>query len=165
MNDKSILRMTQAGVVGALVFVATYFIKVPMILGYIHLGDGLILAGAALLGPIVWLPAAIGSSLADFMGGYSLFILPTFLIKGAVGYLAGRLLQKGHEAPRVLLSFIFCELVMVLGYFITEIFLYSFAGAVASIAGNLVQGLSGVVIGLILMPAMATLGRKPAFHS
>lgn len=77
------LTLALSGMMAALVFVATYFFKLPVSItqGYIHLGDGFILLGASL-----WVgqraAAAIGSALADLLGGYTLYILPTFVIKG-----------------------------------------------------------------------------------
>ena len=48
--------LTHGSMMAALVFVATYFFKLPVSVtqGYIHLGDGFILLGAALLGNLVW---------------------------------------------------------------------------------------------------------------
>ena len=82
MGDNKIKKLTFSGVMAALTFIATYFIKIPNPIGYIHLGDGVILAGATLLGPAAILPAAFGSALADLLGGYSVYIIPTFLVKG-----------------------------------------------------------------------------------
>ena len=80
------LTLALSGMMAALVFVATYFFKLPVSItqGYIHLGDGFILLGASLLGWASVPAAAIGSALADLLGGYTLYILPTFVIKGLV---------------------------------------------------------------------------------
>ena len=45
------LTLALSGMMAALVFVATYFFKLPVSItqGYIHLGDGFILLGASLL--------------------------------------------------------------------------------------------------------------------
>ena len=78
------LTLALSGMMAALVFVATYFFKLPVSItqGYIHLGDGFILLGASLLGWASVPAAAIGSALADLLGGYTLYILPTFVIRG-----------------------------------------------------------------------------------
>lgn len=160
MRDKSILRMVHLGLSAALVFIATYFIKIILPIGYIHVGDGMILASAALLGPAAWLPAAIGSSLADLFLGFTPYALPTFLIKGLVGLIAGYLVTRVNKLWLAGLIFVVVELFMVAGYFITESFMYGVNGAIPAVPPNLLQGLSGVVIGIIVYPYMASLRRR-----
>ena len=149
------VRLALCGMVAALIFVATYFVKLPMAMtnGYVHLGDGFILLAASLLGWAAVPAAAVGSMLADLMGGYAMYLLPTFLIKAAVAAVAVLALQRKHEWLRIL-GLIAAEAVMVGGYFITEwlILGYGLAAASASVLGNTMQGLSGVVIGVLLIP-------------
>ena len=150
-------RMALCGMMAALIFVATYFIKIPMAMtnGYVHLGDGFILLAASMLGWAAVPAAAIGSMLADLMGGYVVYLLPTFLIKGAVAAVAVLALRNRNEWLRVL-GLILAEAVMVGGYFLAEwlILGYGLAAASASVLGNCLQALSGVVIGLLLIPLM-----------
>lgn len=156
-KTSSTTRIALCGMMAALVFVATYFIKLPMAMtnGYVHLGDGFILLSASLLGWAAVPAAAVGSMLADLMGGYAVYLLPTFLIKGAVAAVAVLALRGKHEWLRVL-GLIVAEAVMVGGYFIVEwLFLgYGLAAASSSLLGNALQGLSGVVIGLLLIPLL-----------
>lgn len=157
-NQKKVMRMAYGGMMAALIFVATYFFKLPVSItqGYIHLGDGFILLGAALLGTPAIAAAAVGSALADLLGGYTLYILPTFLIKGAVAAVAVFALRKQHPMWLKLLGLIVAELVMVAGYFVVEwlVLGYGWAAAVGALVPNLVQGLSGVIIAAVLMPLM-----------
>ena len=150
-------KLALCGVMAALIFVATYFVKLPMAMtnGYVHLGDGFILLAASLLGWAAVPAAAVGSMLADLMGGYAVYLLPTFLIKRTVAAVAVLALRTKHEWLKVL-GLIIAEAVMVGGYFLVEwLFLgYGVAGASASLLGNAMQGLSGVVIGLLLIPLM-----------
>lgn len=153
----NVLPLAMGGMMAALVFVATYFFKLPLSAqGYIHLGDGFILLGAALLGWTAVPAAALGSMLADLLAGYSLYCLPTFLIKAAVAALAVWATAKGRPYWLSLLLLAAAEIVMVAGYFITEwLFLgFGLAAAASAIAPNLVQGLSGVVIAGVLIPLM-----------
>ena len=75
-RHSDVLGLANAGMMAALVFVATYFFKLPVSItqGYIHLGDGFILLGAALLGKPAIAAAAVGSMLADLLGGYTLYV-------------------------------------------------------------------------------------------
>lgn len=158
-NQKKVMRMAYGGMMAALIFVATYFFKLPVSItqGYIHLGDGFILLGAALLGTPAIAAAAVGSALADLLGGYTLYILPTFLIKGAVAAVAVFALCRQHPMWLKVLGLIVAELVMVAGYFVVEwlVLGYGWAAAVGALVPNLVQGLSGVIIAAVLMPLMA----------
>ena len=142
----------------ALVFVATYFFKLPVSVtqGYIHLGDGFILLGAALLGAPAVAAAAVGSMLADLLGGYTLYILPTFLIKGAVAWVAVRAFVRTRPAWVIALWLVLAEAVMVLGYFVLEwlVLGYGLAAALGAVLPNIVQGLSGVLIAAVLMPLL-----------
>lgn len=155
MKKDQVLSLTYTGVMAALVFVATYFLKlpVPMGSGYVHLGDGFILLGAALLGWAAVPAAAVGSMLADLLAGYAVYAVPTFLIKAAVSAVAVIAVRNQKEWLRVLLLIV-AEALMVGGYFVAEWLLlgYGLNGAWANVLGNAVQGLSGVVVGLLLIP-------------
>ncbi len=149
------VRLALCGMLAALIFVATYFVKLPMAMtnGYVHLGDGFILLSASLIGWAAVPAAAVGSMLADLMGGYAMYLLPTFIIKAAVAAVAVLALRTKHEWQKVL-GFILAEAVMVAGYFLVEwlVLGYGLAAASAGLLGNTMQGLSGVVIGLLLIP-------------
>ena len=152
------LTLALSGMMAALVFVATYFFKLPVSItqGYIHLGDGFILLGASLLGWASIPAAAIGSALADLLGGYTLYILPTFVIKGLVAAMAVYALRTKRPSWLTVVLLALAELVMVAGYFVTEwLFLgYGLAAAVGAVVPNLVQALSGVILGGVLIPLL-----------
>ena len=153
-----IFRLAYGGMLAALIFAATYFFKIPVSLtqGYIHLGDGFILLGAAMLGHTAIAAAAIGSMLADLLGGYTMYILPTFLIKGAVAAVAVWCYAKNRPVLLQLVLLTLAELVMVAGYFVVEwlVLGYGLAAAVGAVFPNIVQGLSGVIIAALLMPLL-----------
>lgn len=159
-NDSAhVMTLAYGGMMAALVFVATYFLHLPInpvTGGYIHLGDGFILLGAALLGWTSVPAAAIGSMLADLLGGYTVYCLPTFLIKAAVAAVAVWAASNHKPYWLTILLLALAELVMVAGYFLVEwlIIVASLETALAAIVPNLVQGLSGVVIGAVLIPLM-----------
>ncbi len=152
------LKLAFGGMMAALVFVATYFFKLPVSItqGYIHLGDGFILLGASLLGWASVPAAAIGSALADLLGGYTLYILPTFVIKGLVAAVAVGALRAKRPYWLTVALLAVAELLMVAGYFVTEWLLlgYGLAAAAGAVAPNLVQGLSGVALGAVLIPLL-----------
>ena len=146
----NVKQLTLCGVLAALVFVLTYFPKVPVPVtgGYVHLGDGAIFLAALLLGPLGIPAAAIGSGLADLIGGYMLYVIPTVIIKGLVALVGWKLYKKGSWVSAVV-AFVMAEAVMVLGYFVFECFTSGAPAAAAAILPNVVQGVAGVVLGLI----------------
>ena len=150
-------QMAVGGVFAALVFVCTYFLKlpVPMSSGYVHLGDGAILLGACAVGALSIPGAALGSLLADVLLGYAVYAVPTFLIKGGVAVVA--VIGSKQKNPWLWgLFLILAEAVMVVGYFLVEwlVMGYGFAGAFGNVPGNLIQGGSGVVLAFFLAPML-----------
>ena len=145
----------------ALVFVMTYLHKVPVPVtgGYVHLGDGAIFLATLLLGPLGIPAAAIGSGLSDLLGGYMVYVIPTVMIKGLVALVAWKVWKEGSWL-RAVIAFVAAEAVMVLGYFAFEAVMYGAAAAWAAVGPNCIQGVAGVVLGLVchaLYPRMKKL--------
>ncbi len=158
------LALAMGGLMAALVCVATSFFKLPVAVtqGYIHLGDAFVLVSAAVLGPLGVAAAALGSMLADLLGGYFQYLLPTFVIKGLVALVAYMGLKGGKPLWAEVLVLIAAELVMVAGYFVAEWLLlgYGMAAAAAAVLPNLVQGASGVIIGAVLIPLFRRIWKR-----
>ena len=152
------MQLALSAMFAALIFVATSFFKLPVSItqGYIHLGDGFILLAAMLLGQPAIIAAALGSALADLMGGYTMYILPTFLIKGAAAAVAVGFLKEGRPFWLRLIGMVLAEAAMVLGYFLAEwlVLGYGLAAAVGALVPNIVQGLSGVIVCTVLAPVV-----------
>lgn len=150
MKNLSVKMLCLAGVMAALVFVMTYLPKVPVIVtgGYVHLGDGAIFLATLLLGPLGIPAAAIGSGLSDLLGGYMVYVLPTMVIKALVALVAWKVWKEGSWL-RAVIAFAAAEAVMVLGYFAFEAVMYGVAAAWAAVGPNCIQGIAGVVIGLV----------------
>ncbi len=161
MNKTNIKQLTLAALFAALTCVATMIIKIPTpgTGGYIHLGDAFVVLSGIFLGPIYGgLAAGIGSALSDLLGGYFQYVPITFLVKGVIAvvvYFVYHKLTRSIKAPVVkcIISGIFSTILVAIGYFAFEIFMYG-PGAAASIPANLVQGLSGLVISSILLPIL-----------
>lgn len=161
MNLK-LKRIVTAALFAALACVATMSVRIPTpgTSGYIHPGDAIVILSGVILGPS-WglLAAGIGSAMADLLGGYFIYVPITFVIKGAVAFAAGTIYQKigNTEKSRyaaVILGGV-CDIILVAaGYFICEAMLYGLAAAAASVSANIVQGISGLVIGVVLYPVL-----------
>ena len=169
-------KLVIAALFAALCCIAT-MIHIPSgpTLGYVHLGDALVLFSGIILGPVYGsLAAGIGSMMADVINGYPLYVPGTFVIKALCALVCGLLFHslkkkaqsKGALYPVLILSSVVAELVMVLGYFLYEIGLFmitgsenpNFATAIAtSLTGipyNLAQGLVAVVLCVVLVPIL-----------
>ena len=150
-------KMVIAAMLAALTCVATMIIKIPSPLkGYINLGDCVVLLEGWMLSPIYgFLAAGIGSALADLLSGYLLYAPATFIIKGLmalVAYFGFKLLHKmlGNLPSRIVTG-IAAEVVMVLGYFVFEGFLYGFGPSAVNIPANGAQGVAGIILGCLLV--------------
>ena len=149
-------KVIMTAMLASLVCVATMVIKVPSVQGYLNLGDGIVLLTGWLLSPgYGFLAAAVGSALADVLSGYLLYAPVTFLIKGSMAVVAGfvfrRLSNKIGDIPGRIVSCLSAELLMVLGYYVFEGFLYGFIPSTVNILPNAVQGIAGMILGLVLI--------------
>ena len=158
----SVQTLALGGLMAALVCIATSFFKlpVPVTQGYIHLGDAFVLVSAAILGPVGVVAAALGSMLADLLGGYFQYLLPTFVIKGLVALVAFVGLKGNKPFWVEWLVLIAAEAVMVLGYFLAECLMYGAASATGAVLPNVVQGIGGVVIGAVLIPVFRRIMKR-----
>ena len=89
-HQDTTLDISIIGLMSALVFVGTYFFKIPSAFGYTHLGDCMIILTVCLFGTRRGvLAGAIGAGLSDFLGGYAVWVLPTMVLKGLWAFIAG----------------------------------------------------------------------------
>lgn len=153
-NDKT-RKLVLAALFAALCCVATMLIKIPSPLkGYLNLGDCAVLVSGWTLGGVYgFLAAAIGSALADVFSGYVFYAPATFVIKGLVAlvaYLLYKKLKLKNDTVSKLLSALGAEVVMAVGYYVFEGFMYGFGEALINVPSNLIQGAAGIVLGIIL---------------
>lgn len=93
---KSTKKLVIGALMAALTCIATMIIKIPTpTLGYIHLGDGLVLLCGIVLGPLGGaLSAGIGSMFADIFSGYASWAPATLIIKALTAFVAGFLFHR-----------------------------------------------------------------------
>ena len=145
-----------AGMLAALVTLATVLLKLPAPtpVGYVHLGDALILFSAMLVGPVAAPIGGIGSAMADLILGYPLYAPATLCIKALVGFLASRRLNlhDRHALLRCALTFSVAGLAMAAGYLIYESFVFGFATAIIEAPMNLLQAVFSAALACALLP-------------
>ena len=155
-------KLVMTALFAALACVATMSIRIPTpgTNGYIHPGDAVVILSGIILGPAYGLLAGgIGSAMADLLGGYFVYVPITFVIKGLIAVLAGLIYQKAGKPKTsryvcVVLGGIVDIVLVAGGYFLCEAFMYGAAGAAASIPANIIQGVGGLVISLVLYPIL-----------
>ena len=169
-SDPKVKKLTTTALMAAVIFVVTYLIRIPMPIasgGYINLGDAPVYMAAALLGgPAGMIAAAAGSSLADLASGFVHYILPTAIVKGLMGYVCGRLMEKDSFARFVTAS-VTGGAIMVFGYAVSDVALLSisqemvnYSLAVASVPFNLIQWAAGVAVAAAVYPVIPRIKRS-----
>jgi uncharacterized membrane protein len=145
-----LIQLALSGVMAALVFVATMIIRIPNWMGgYFNFGDVLIFVSALTFDPLVGgFAGGVGSALADVVG-FPVFAIPTLIIKGIEGLLAG-LITNRKSIYRDILAVIVAGVEMVLGYFLVEYYAlgWTFEMALSEIPLNIVQIVLGGVVGI-----------------
>jgi len=150
------LKIALAGIMAALVAVATllFVVPIPATSGYFNLGETLIYIAALLLGPLVGATAGAGATIADILVAAQ-FAPGTFTIKAIEGFLVGFLNKKLNKKTRSItlsatVAIVIGGFEMVLGYFLYEqlVLGYPFALALVEVPFNIVQMLIGLLVAI-----------------
>ncbi|MFP3950843.1 MAG: ECF transporter S component [Candidatus Bathyarchaeia archaeon] len=151
--------LAASAIMGALVAVTTILIQVPIPAteGFFNIGDAMVMVAALTFGPIVGAMAGgIGSALADFIGGWYVWVPFTLTIKGLEGFIAGYIMRSGGRLTpsRLVLAWFIGGLEMVVGYFLVQVYMYGFNAALVEAPFNLVQMAAAGVVGIPLTLAL-----------
>lgn len=150
-------KIVLSALLASLTCVFTMLIKIPSPLkGYVNLGDCAVLLSGWVLSPVYgFLTAGIGSALADIFSGYVIYAPATFVIKGCMAltafYLYKFLQKKSGTLFARIISAGVSEIVMVAGYFVFEGLLYGFGASAVNILPNVIQGIFGLILGILLV--------------
>lgn len=164
MTGIKLRKIVLAAMFAALACVATMVIQVPSPTnGYLNFGDGIVLLSGWILGPVYGaLAAGVGSMFADIFSGYMYYAPGTFVIKALVALTASLLMKSFKDSGSKkklfteIVSGIAGEAVMVLGYFLyAMLFLQKGIAAAASIPGNIVQGVFGIIVSVLVYELLA----------
>ncbi len=148
----------------ALTCVATIVIRIPSPLGgYINFGDCILLVGAWILGPAGGFAAgATGSALADLFSGYAAYAPATFLIKGIMAVAAAFIAKHMPARFSRITGAVAAEIIMIGGYYAFESFVlgYGAAASLANVPYNAVQGVLGVIGGVLAFTAVVRVFKR-----
>ena len=152
----STLVISIIGVFSALILVLTMIvpIRIPATQGYINIGDIGVMITGLLFGPLIGgISGGVGSALADIILAPQ-YAIPTLIIKGLEGFVVGlisnpRKYYKKFDY-RAFMGILLGGLIMVFGYFITEIIFYGFPSALFEFFLNIfIQFGLGAVAGIL----------------
>ena len=136
---KSFKLLSRSAVFAAMIAALTFFVKIPVGNGYIHIGDSVIYIAACVLpAPYAMAAAGIGGALSDALGGYAAYIIPTFIIKALIT-LPYTSKKNTVLIKRNVFMVIPAGVISVGGYFAAAWFLYGGAGAAAGLPGDIIQ--------------------------
>ena len=119
----------------------------------------MVMAAALTFGPIVgFFAGGIGSSLADLIGGWYVWVPFTLVIKGLEGFLAGSIMVLDDEDKGVkkkIVAWIVAGSEMVIGYFLVQYYMYGLGAALTEMPFNILQMVVGGIVGIPLSIAIA----------
>lgn len=172
MGNKSIKnvytkKLTITGIMTALVFVITLFVKIPLGVNgaYWNAGDVIIYMSAYILGgPLTAFAAGVGSCLADLAGGAPLYIVPTLIIKALMGFIAGKIDMR-QSILFYFLASVAAGAVMASGYTLYEYLLFGQSVITITIPFNIIQWLGGVGIAMLFYPAARMISSYYKFNN
>lgn len=162
MQKNQTLNITLTAVFAALIFLFTFFVKVPVASGYVHFGDALIYVFAAIVGgPWAVLAGAIGEGLADLAGGYAIYAPATILIKAAI---AVPFLFFTKKSDKILtlwtgLMTIPAGIITVGGYFLADLIIDK-TYAIVDIPGNAIQAVGSAILFIVIGVAFDKMNLK-----
>lgn len=151
-NQEQLKNIIKSALFAALIFAVTYFVKLPVLVGYIHPGDALVFLAASVLPmPYAIASCALGGALSDLLGGYPVWIIATVLIKGLSATCFSAKTKK-IVCVRNLTALIPSLILCVGGYYIFEALFISnsFVVPLAAIVPNVVQTVVGSAIYVLL---------------
>jgi len=158
--DPKLVALT--AVMTAVIFVLTRMVQIPTpAKGFVHLGDAAIFFAAFAFGPWVGgVAGGLGTALADVSSGYAQWAIFSLLVHGLQGWLVGWMMQRSSPSAgqsewyRLLLAVGVGSVVVVVGYFIAGVILVGAPSAAAEVPANIIQALSGGLVGAPLFVAV-----------
>ena len=153
--------MVKMAIMIAMVYLATFFIKIPSINGYTHLGDCMIFLSVLILGTKRGAVAGgIGAALADYLGGYMVWVIPTFCIKALMALVMGIITEKVFPKLRFgwIIGAVCGGLTQILGYTLVKFPLFGAAVAITEDPVLTLQTVSGVILAAILVSLLKESG-------
>jgi uncharacterized membrane protein len=162
MNEESVavspaLRIAAIAVLAAVTTVLTLVVRIPLpAQGYFNLGDVAIVFTAIAIGPFsAAISGGLGTALADLIGGYPSWAPISLVVHGLQGLFVGLVAaaRPGNFVLQVV-SGVVGVITMAGGYLAGGFLVIGDATSLGQVPGNLIQGVVGVVLGLLVAAAV-----------
>lgn len=157
VNEKkkiSVQSICFTAVMAALIFVFTFTFKIPLGNGYTHLGDAVIFLSLPLLGTKKsCLAAGIGAALADLIGGYTVWAVPSFFIKLIMVFICGLIAEKlmARKFAGYIAGAVSGGVFQICAYTLVKMVLFNRAYAFSSLPALAVQTAVGITAALVFI--------------
>ena len=125
MRSLRIKRLVLCAVLTTVIVLLTLLLKIPTLVGYVHIGDAVVCLAAVLLpAPYAIAAAALGGAASDLLGGFPLYAAFTAVIKTCMTLAftsrRGRILAKRNVFAGILAA-----VITPVGYFTCDAIVYS----------------------------------------
>ncbi len=159
MNDGKIKGMVKTALFTAIIFIMTYTLKIPVSItgGYTHLGDCGIILGVVLLGRKKGtIAAACGAALADFLGGFAVWVVPTLVIKGIMAFVMGTVTEilLPNKKLNWLIGACIGGILQIIGYTTVKVAMLGLEPAVLTILGISFQTVFGIIAASVIITGL-----------
>lgn len=165
--DPRILAVT--AMMTAIVFILTRIVQVgpTPVGGYIHLGDVGVFFSAFAFGPWVGaIAGGLGTALADFTSPFAQWTIPSLLIHGIQGWVAGWISARWQGVTGLIVASVAGGVIVVVGYLMAGTYFNGLAVALTEVPLNVIQVTVGAILAAPLFaavrrayPPIARLGR------
>jgi uncharacterized membrane protein len=149
-RENLLVQISLMAIMAALVAVGTFVIRIPNPMGgYFNVGDVMIFVAALTFNPLVGgFAGGVGSAIADAIG-FPVFVIPTLIIKGLEGLIAGAISNR-KSMFRDVLAVVLAGCEMIVGYFLVEwlVLQWGLGGALAEVPANVAQIVVGGIVGI-----------------
>lgn len=169
MRQNKIAELCETALFTALVFLGVSIFKFPSAFGYSHLGDCMIFLAVLMLGGRRGaLAGGVGAALADLIGGYAIWVLPTLISKSVMALVMGAMIRNhifGLKG-RLLwaLAAVSGGICQAAGYTAARIIFYGTAAGLASLPGLTFQTATGIVLAFVLSEALQKTSLRSRFR-
>lgn len=135
----------------AIIFISTYSIKFPTPFGFAHVGNISILFISITYGPYLSMfSGAIGTMLADILGGYFIWAPFSLFIHGLQGYITGKLANVTSSFYEKFVAIYIGSILSTALYLMANFLLYEKPGLISSILGDICESIISIIGALLL---------------
>lgn len=156
-ND--IAELCETAMFTALVFLGVSIFKFPTAFGYTHLGDCMIFLAVLMLGGKRGaLAGGIGAALADLVGGYAIWVVPTLLSKAVMALVMGFVIRSRplglSGRPLWIAAAVSGGVCQSFGYTAARMVFYGITAGIASVPNLIFQTGTGIVLAFLLSESL-----------